>query len=90
MDHVPRNNFEREDEIKDESEQISIDIIARMHKDAKDPEHWLYGLFDKNSVSMDTPPEYIFGDMMGYNTLLEIKNHEPLTFEPEKWEITEE
>jgi len=90
MDHVPRNDFEREDEIKNESEQITLDILSRMHRDGNNPEHWLYGLFDKNSVSSDTPPEFLFGDMMGYNTRLEIKNHEPLTFDPDKWEIVEE
>lgn len=87
MEHVPPLNFEEEDNIKERSEQYTLDILSRIQRDAQNPAHWLFGLFDKTTVVSDTPPEYLFGDMMGYNTRLELKNHEPLCFEPEKWDL---
>ena len=83
-------DFDKQMKIMDTSEQIILDILSRIQKDAKDdsrnsPTRWLRG-FDKNSVSYDAGGP-LFINKYGYNAIITLPNHEPLCFRSEYWSL---
>lgn len=86
------NDFTAIEAALDESEQICLDIISRIDRDAKaaktdrnHPYRWLHG-FDKNGVSYDVDPNApLFSNMYGYNLVLEIENPEDVCYDAARW-----
>ena len=76
-------------EVYDTAEQIGLDIITKIKKDAVDDSRtsatrWLRG-FDKNSVSYDSGGP-LFVNKYGYNFILSLPNPEQLKFREEMWQ----
>jgi hypothetical protein len=84
LDRSKARDFDKVNDIRDTAESVILDIIARMKRDSKDRDHWLYNLFDVNSVVMD-PGGPIFMDLYGINCRLLLKNKETMVYNPEVW-----
>jgi len=77
-------NFDKQNEVLDRLENIALDIISYLVTQNKTNGSWLFGMFDINSVKIEKVGP-IFDNMYGWNVLYELKNHEPMVLNPEKW-----
>lgn len=84
LDRAAQRDHDKINDIRDTAESIILDIISRMKRDNKDRAHWLYNLFDVNSVVID-PGGPIFMDLYGYNVRLTLKNKETMVYDQTKW-----
>lgn len=84
LDRAGPRDHDKINDIRTMAEAVILDIISRMKRDNKDRNHWLFQLFDVNSVVID-PGGPIFQDLYGYNVRLTIKNKEPMVYNPLKW-----
>jgi len=80
------DSYTKQEEVLDKLENVALDIGAYLKKLNGDKTSWLYGKFDPNNFSYEKVGP-IFDNMYGWNVLYTLKNHEPLCFEPEKWEF---
>lgn len=79
------DNFEKQEEVLDTLENIGIDIQSYLKKENGDRNSWLFGKVDPSTFRMEKVGP-IFDNMYGWNMLYTLKNHEPLCYEPDKWE----
>lgn len=79
------NDFDGEDDVLDNTENIILDILAYLKKLSEDKDSWLYGLYDPNNVSYEKVGP-IFDNMFGWNVIYTLKNHEKMCYDPERWD----
>lgn len=79
-----QNDFDKQEEVLDNLENIGLDIISYCQMLNKKPDSWLYGKFDVNSVTMEKVGP-IFDNMYGWNILYTLKNFECMKFDAQKW-----
>ena len=80
------DDYDKQEEVLDRMENIGLDIASYLKKMNGDRESWLFGKFITNSFSMEKVGP-IFDNMYGWNVMYLLKNHEDLTFDPDKWEL---
>lgn len=78
--------YDAQEAVLDSLENVGLDIAAYLKKLSNDRNSWLFGRFDPNSFSMEKVGP-LFDNMYGWNILYTLKNHEPLSFEPDKWKF---
>lgn len=76
--HSAVDDYDGQNESFDTSEQIVLDLVARIQEDSKglrstDPLAWLKG-FDAGSVRYDSIPTPYFQSYYGYNFIIELPN----------------
>lgn len=79
-----RNDFAEQNQVLDNMENVGLDIAAYLVKEAKDKNSILYSLFDINSFQMEKVGP-IFDNMYGWNILYNLKNHEKMCYDADKW-----
>lgn len=79
------NDFDKENTVLNDTYYIALDVVSYLVKENKNPQSFLYMLFDIATVRIEKVGP-IFDNMFGWNLLFDLKNHEPFCFEPEKWE----
>ena len=80
------DSYDKQEQVLDALENVAIDIASYLKKLNGDRNSWLFGKFDTRSFSYEKVGP-IFDNMYGWNVLYTLKNHEDLTFVPEKWEF---
>lgn len=80
------DNFNKQDEVLDKLENIALDIISYLVKQNKNPKHFLFGMFDINTVQIEKVGP-LFDNMYGWNVLYTLKDHEPMTYDDTKWDF---
>lgn len=80
------DNYDKQEEVLDNLENVGLDIATYLKKLNGDRNSWLYGKFVTDSFKMEKVGP-IFDNMYGWNVLYTLKNHEDLTFDPDKWEF---
>lgn len=78
------DDYEKQEDVLDATEDIALDIVSYLVAESKKKESFLYSLFNVDSVRIEKVGP-IFGNMYGWNVLYSIKNHEPMCFNPDKW-----
>jgi hypothetical protein len=87
MDHAgASDDFDKKEDVLTQMEGIALDIQSYLVKCAKDSAHFLFGKFDINSCRIEKAGP-LFDNMHGWNVLYEIKAHEPMIFDPSKWDL---
>lgn len=81
------DNYSKQEEVLDKLENVVIDIASYLKKLNTDRESWLFGKFDVNDFSYEKVGP-LFDNMYGWNVMYSLKNHEDLTFDPDKWDFT--
>lgn len=79
------NDFDKQEEVLNTNEGIALDIAAYIKTQSDKPNHWLYGLYDVSSLSIEKVGP-IFDNMFGWNVLYTLKNKESMMVDPDKWE----
>lgn len=79
--------FDKQELVLDQTENIALDIISFLVYQHKLNGSWLFGMFDINSVKIEKVGP-IFDNMYGWNVIYTLKNPEPMTFDPEKWDFS--
>ena len=79
------DNYRKQEEVLDELENVGLDILTYLKKSTNDRNSFLFGKFDAATFRMEKVGP-IFDNMYGWNILYQLKNHEPLTYEPDKWD----
>lgn len=77
-------NFDKQNEVLDNLENITLDIISYLVTQNKTNGSWLFGMFDINTVQIEKVGP-IFDNMYGWNVIYSLKNHESMVFNPAKW-----
>jgi len=80
------DDYNKQEQVLDNLENVAIDICSYLKKLNGDRNSWLFGKFETNSFSYEKVGP-IFDNMYGWNVMYLLKNHEDLTFDPDKWEI---
>lgn len=80
------DDYDKQEEVLSRLEGVALDIISLLEKYRKTPGHWLYGLFDVDSVKLEKFGPW-FDNMYGWNILYTLKSNQPLCFEPDKWDF---
>lgn len=80
------DDYNKQEEVLDKLENVAIDIATYLKKLNGDRNSWLFGKFDPSGYSYEKVGP-IFDNMYGWNILYTLKNHEDLTFQPDKWEF---
>ncbi|PIF32984.1 hypothetical protein CLU81_3554 [Flavobacterium sp. 9] len=78
------DNYDRQEEVLDLLENVAIDICSYLKKLNGDRNSWLFGKFDPNTFNYEKVGP-IFDNMYGWNVMYLLKNHEDLTYDPDKW-----
>jgi hypothetical protein len=78
--------YDKQEEVLDKLENITIDICSYLKKLNGDRGSWLFGKFDPSNFTYEKVGP-IFDNMYGWNVLYLLKSHEDLTFDPDKWEF---
>ena len=79
------DDYDKQELVLDAMENVAIDICSYLKKLNNDRTSWLFGKFDPNTVSYEKVGP-IFDNMYGWQVMYLLKNHEDLTFDPDKWE----
>lgn len=79
-----KNDFDKQNEVLDRLENIALDIVSYLVTQNKTNGSWLFGMFDINSVKIEKVGP-AFDNMYGWNVIYSLKNHEPMIFNPDKW-----
>ena len=87
LDFAPADDYDKQEEILDLTENICIDIISFLVQESKKQGSWFYGLFDIKSVKIEKVGP-LWDSMYGWNVLYTIKNREPMALDPEQWDFT--
>lgn len=80
------DSYDTQEAVLDNLENVGLDIAGYLKHLSNDRSSWLYGKFDPNSFKMEKVGP-LFDNMYGWNILYTVKNHEPLCFEPNKWQL---
>jgi len=78
-------NYSKQEEVLDTLENIGLDIATYLKQQNGVRTSFLFGKFDPTTFRMEKVGP-IFDNMYGWNILYTLKNHEPLCYEPAKWE----
>jgi hypothetical protein len=81
------DSYLKQEEVLDKLENIGLDIASYLKKQNGDRTSWLFGKFDPAAFRMEKVGP-IFDNMYGWNILYNLKNHEPLIYDPDKWDWT--
>lgn len=88
IDHAGElDDYDQKDQVLETTEGIALDIQSYLLKCHKDQEHFLFGLFNINSVKIEKVGP-LFDNYHGWNVLYEIASKEDMCFVPEKWDFT--
>ena len=79
------DNYDKQEEVLDELENVALDIIAFLEKCRNDKDHWLFGMIDLETVRVEKVGP-IMDNMFGWNVIYTLKNHEPMCYDATKWE----
>jgi len=79
--------YDKQEEVLDNLENVAIDIMAYLVSQHKDKDSFLFGKLDVNSMECEKVGP-VFDNMYGWNVIYSLKNHEPLCYEPDKWDWT--
>lgn len=80
--------YDKQEEVLSRLEEVADDIASLLDKFRKDKNHWLYGLFDVATYKLEKVGP-IMDNMYGWNVLYSLSSHNPLCFEPDKWNLPE-
>lgn len=80
------NDFDKQNQVLNANWYIALDIVSYILKESKNPQSFLYMLFNTDSVRIEKVGP-VFDNMYGWNLLYELKNHEPFCFEADKWNL---
>jgi hypothetical protein len=78
------DDYNKQEIVLDNLENIGLDIASYLKKLNGDKNSWLFGKFVTDSFKMEKVGP-IFDNMYGWNVLYTLKNHESLSWEPDKW-----
>lgn len=81
------DDYDKQEAVLDKLENVVLDIAAYLKKENGNRESWLYGKFETSSFHYEKVGP-IFDNMYGWNILYAPKNHEPLCYDPDKWDWT--
>lgn len=80
------DDYNQQEDVLDKLENVALDIATYLKKLNGDKTSWLFGKFDPSNYRYEKVGP-IFDNMYGWNILYTLKNHEPLCFDPDKWEF---
>lgn len=78
------DNYNRQQEVLDITENIALDIAAYLKLLNKDKTSSFYGMIDLNSIELE-PITGIFDNMFGWHFKYTLKHNEPMCFDATKW-----
>ena len=78
------DNYNKQDLVLDNLENVALDIISYLKQQHKTKESILFGMLQPNSFRLEKVGP-IFDNMYGWNILYTLKNHEPMSFNPDNW-----
>lgn len=85
LDNVyDREDFPAVEAALEKTHRIALDIISYLLKCSKDSNHFLFGKFDSNTVSIEKVGP-IVDNLYGWNILYQTKSFESMQFNPDKW-----
>lgn len=79
------DNYDRQEEVLDALENVALDIVAYLKHQNKTRTSLLFGMIEQGSITYEKVGP-IFDNMYGWNVLYNLKNHEPMYYDPTKWE----
>ena len=79
-------NYKEQYKVIAEAERIGLTVIARLEHDNKQPEHWLYNNFNKDSVRFNELKASEADNFYGMEFYFKLNSWEPLTIDPADWE----
>ncbi|WP_290845753.1 hypothetical protein [Flavobacterium sp.] len=88
LDFAPNDNFEKQEQVLDETETIALEVMSYFKKCREDHAHWLYGKYEGDFEMQKVGP--IFDNRFGWNVIIQIKNQQKMCFEAEKWNFPTE
>ena len=77
-------DYDKQEEVLNECENICLDIISLMIKYNSDKTHWLFGKFDVSKVQIEKVGP-LWDNMYGWNVIYTLKNQEKMCFDESKW-----
>lgn len=81
------DNYQNQEDVLDNTENIALDIMSYLKQEHNNRNSWLYGKVDFNSLECEKVGP-IFDNMYGWNVKYTVTPHQPLCFEPDKWDFS--